>query len=78
MWPSWHKHQRYRTSNLPVVQGKRACVAERVVRKSHYHVFLGVLDPGQAPPNPWSVVETNTRKMSLINALDILIKSCRF
>ena len=30
------------------------------VRKSHYDAFRAVLDPGQAPPNPWKVVETNT------------------
>ena len=30
------------------------------VRKRHYHVILRVYDPGQAPPNRWKVVRTNT------------------
>ena len=30
------------------------------VRKSDCHVFPRVLDPGQAPSNPWKVIEVNT------------------
>ena len=29
------------------------------VRQTHYDVFLGVLDPGQAPPKPWEVMKDN-------------------
>ena len=39
-------------------QGRRRGL--RRVRKSHYHVFLGVLDPGQAPPKPCVDGATNT------------------
>ena len=32
-------------------EGLENFVILRLVRKSHYHVFLGVLDPGYSPPS---------------------------
>ena len=36
------------------------CLLPVSVRKSHCHVFLGVLDQGQALPKPKEVMKTNT------------------
>ena len=44
----------------PLVIFEASKTYQNVVRKSHYHVFVGVVDLGQAPPEPWEGVETNT------------------
>ena len=54
---------KYVLAHIGLPLGRKPIVESHIeaikVRKSHCHVFLGVLDPGQAPPKPWKVMKHN-------------------